>query len=221
MFWYPNNSANALGFAFQCSRCSALSLDPRTEHLRSVCWQKHILTNDPWEITLQTNSPYNSPHKQTATKLNKKLMKAITPFLSNDFEQSPLKTLDLNAFPAWLSLACGKLDRVASGWQGNWTAKRRYNFPNRDGNQAVNLHLILPVCTIYIITANLGGSLREPHSSLWLKIRQCLLLATLVTLLSRQMKEDIISSTTVAIDGRVAVDFLVLCDSTEPPRLWT
>lgn len=42
-------------------------------------------------------------------------MKAITPFLSNDFEQSPLKTLDLNAFPAWLSLGCGKLNRVASG----------------------------------------------------------------------------------------------------------
>lgn len=42
----------------------------------------------------------------------------------------------------------------------------KYNFPNVSGKQAINHHLILAVCTIYVITVNLRGSFIESDSSL-------------------------------------------------------
>lgn len=73
--------------------------------------------------------------------------------------------------------------------------------------------MILAVCTIYIITMTLGGSLQSHRFSFVIKIRQCLLLATSAARLSRQVKEDIISSTTVVTERPVPADFLALWDS--------
>lgn len=95
-----------------------------------------------------------------------------------------------------------------------------YNFYNIHGNQAINFHLILPDCAIYIITMNLPEvGLQSHRFSFVIKIRQCLLLATLAMRLSRQLKEDIISSTTVVIERPVPTDFRVLCDSRVLRRL--
>lgn len=59
----------------------------------------------------------------------------------------------------------------------------------------------------------LGGSLQSHRFSFVIKIRQCLLLATVAARLSRQVKEGIISSTTVVTERPVPADFLALWDS--------
>lgn len=59
----------------------------------------------------------------------------------------------------------------------------------------------------------LGGFLQNHRFSFVFKIRQCLLLATSAVRLSRQVKEDIISSTTVVTERPVPADFLTLWDS--------